>query len=189
MHRTLCLGVSLWTGLLLAGSGHTQPTEPAKAAATFPASWVGHWKGEATTGVDGRMQKFSMELVIAPTEAADRYRWTIIYDGAAGRQERPYVLVVKDAAKGLYAIDEANGIVLDARLIDGALYSHFLVQGNRITTRERLETDDTGPRIDVEMVTTVEAQGTDTGNAEGGPAVRTWTPVSVQKAALRKQAE
>lgn len=189
MLRTPIAGLLLLPLVFAQPGGAPQPAQhnpPAHAEPRFPESWAGHWKGDAVSGVDGRMQKFTMELDVAPTEDASRFRWTLIYDGAAGRQERPYTLLMRDAAKGMYAIDEGNSIVLEARLIDGTLYTHFLVQGNRITTRQRLESDGTGARIDVEMVTTIDDKGTETGNAQGAPAVKTWTPVSVQKAVLRK---
>jgi len=153
----------------------------------FPQSWVGHWKGDASTGDGTQSQKFTMELIVAPTEKPDRYKWTIVYDSNLGRQERPYTLIVKDAKKGEYAIDEGNAIVLDARYIEGSLYSHFLVEGNRIATRERLENGDTPEAsISVEMVTTRDTDASVTGSKDGVPEVKSWSPVSIQKATLRK---
>jgi hypothetical protein len=37
-----------------------------------------------------------------------------------------------------FRIDEQNGILLDARLVDGVLYSHFEVGGNWLTSRNEL---------------------------------------------------
>lgn len=161
---------------------------PAAAAnAQFPESWIGHWAGDATSGNGTTAQKFRMELIIAPTDSKDRFRWTIIYAGAQGRQERAYTLIVKDAAKGLYSIDENNGIILDSRYIDGTLFGHFIVQGNRISTRERLENPGTPDEfISTELVTTIDDQATTTGGAAGVPEVKTWAPVGVQKATLRR---
>jgi len=165
----------------------TQPT----GGHTFPESWIGHWKGPATYGDGQKSTPFTMELIVAPDKPSDngtlRYRWTIVYDGPQGRQTRPYTLLVKDAGTGKFAIDEHNGIVLDARLLDGTLISHFLIQGNRIVTRERLE-DAGAPdeRITVEMVTTREVDAAKTGGKSGVPEVLSWTPVSIQKATLRR---
>lgn len=154
---------------------------------TFPASWIGHWRGDAATGNAQRSQKFTMEMIIAPTDKPDRFTWTIIYAGEAGRQERAYSLIVKDAAKGVYAIDENQGIVLDASLLDGGLYTHFEVQGYRTVTRTKLENAGTADEhISVEMLTTVDGDATTTGNAGGVPAVRSWLPVSLQRAKLRR---
>ncbi len=158
-----------------------------KPPADFPASWVGHWRGEAKLVGGPKPQAFTMELIVRPTEKPDVFGWTIVYDGAAGRQERRYKLLVKDAARGEYAIDEDNGIILDARYLDGALYSHFLVQGTRIVTRERLEAEGTpDAHIRVEMLTTLDARANTTGNKDGAPEVKTWMPLSLQQAKLKR---
>lgn len=163
-----------------------QPPRPA-AAPTFPDTWIGHWKGDATVGTDERSQKFTMELKVAATSKPDRYSWTIIYDGATGRQERPYTLIVKDAAKGLYTIDENNGILIDARTIGGTLYSHFAVQGNRITTRQRLESPGTpAEHISVEMITTRDDSAAISGGKDATTKVESWTPLSLQQAKLNR---
>lgn len=155
--------------------------------ASFPQSWFGHWRGEASAGDGTRSQTFTTELIIAPTDTPDRFNWTLIYDGAAGRQERAYTLITKDAARGLYQIDENNGILLDARHIDGTQYSHFLVQGNRITTRERLEAAGTpNERIEVEMITTIDDKATSSGGRDDVPEVKSWAAAAIQKATLRR---
>ncbi len=171
----------------VAPAGPTASGPPAVPAASFPQCWIGHWKGDAFTAGGTRPLAFRMELIIAATDAPDRFTWTTIYDGPPGRQERAYTLIVKDAAKGEYAIDENNGIVLQARLLDGGLYTHFMVQGSRIATRERLEDAGTAAeRISVEMVTTIDERAGSTGGKDSAPEVKTWTPVSIQKATLRR---
>ncbi len=141
----------------------------------------------------GQVARFTHELIIAPTDRPDRFQWTIVYSGESGRQERKYELVVRNAERGEYAIDEKNGIILDARYLAGGLHSHFSVQGTRITTRERLEGFGTPDEaITVEMIVLLEEGVTLTGGkagaAEGAlPEVRTWMPRSVQRATLRRQ--
>lgn len=184
------------TSPALAQAPEAPTTERAAAraptAAAFPAAWFGRWAGEVVGGTDARPQRFSMELVVAPTDAPDRFTWTIIYDGSAGRQERKYTLVVKDAAKGEYAIDENNGIVLDARLLAGGLYTQFLVQGSRISTRYRLENaaaPDAPPHIAFELLTFIEDQPGISGGKDNIPEVRSWAPASIQQAKLKRVAE
>ena len=94
---------------------------------------------------------------------------------------------MRDAAKGEFAIDERNGIVIEARLLNGALYSHFLVQGTRITTREKLEGAGTkDERIEVEMLVTRDELAVVSGGVESVPEVRSWVPRSIQRATLRR---
>lgn len=131
-----------------------------------------------------------MELIIAPTDAPDRFDWTIVYadsSGAVPRQERKYQLIVRNAATGEFAIDERNGIVIESRFLHGALYGHFLVQGTRITTREKLEGIGTADeRIEVEMLITRDEPAARSGGAEGVPEVQSWAPRSIQQASLRR---
>lgn len=176
-------------------ANETRPTTPANTANKdqarapgFPSSWIGRWKGEMTVlgGDDGaRAPGFSMELVIAPTEKPDRYQWTIIYDGLAGRQQRNYTLVVQDAARGEFLIDENNGIVLPARELGGVLHSSFVVAGNRIHSREQLRDPGTSSaQIEVELLTIAE-QGPRTSGGDGVPEVKAWSPRSVQRGVLK----
>lgn len=158
-----------------------------KASSTeFPGAWAGHWKGDVkVVGGQGEPVKFTMERLIGPTQTPGRWQWTIIYDGAAGRQERAYELVVDDAAKGLYTVDEKNGIRLPSRYLDGVLYSTFEVQGSRIGVRQELVGAGTPEaRMEVELATEAVEAASVSGGGEV-PEVRAWTPVSVQRATLR----
>jgi hypothetical protein len=156
-------------------------------SARFPDDWVGHWSGTlAMHGARPTEGEVRMELVVGPSVADDRLAWTIVYDGSAGRQVREYQLVTRDQAAGHYAIDERNGIVLEARLHAGALYSWFSIGGANVTVREQLVRDASGERIEVEMVTSADRDTLTTGpNGE----VRCLVPVSVQRASLRRKAQ
>lgn len=115
------------------------PIEEAYEAGHFPEAWVGSWQGEVTMfGPEGERMRFSMTRIIAPSEDPARYDWTTIYSGDAGEQVRRYSLMLLDPDQGKYAIDEHNGIVLDARYLDDTLFSWFEVQGTRLMVRERL---------------------------------------------------
>ena len=185
--------VVIATGAGAAATRRAQPAASGAAASashpatTFPASWVGRWKGDVEVlGTNGDAPKFTKELVIAPTEAADRFTWTIIYEGASGRQERPYTLVVKDAAAGLYEIDEKNGIVLPSRMLGGVMHTAFTVQGARITTREEVVGAGTSDeRMLFELATFSDDQPIKTGGGDA-PEVLGWRPTSVQRATLRR---
>lgn len=157
----------------------------ASAPPAFPSAWAGRWRGEVTVhGASGDTPAFTMERVIAPGGEAGRWQWTLIYDGSAGRQERAYELIVEDEARGLYIIDEKNGIKLPARLVDGVLYSSFDVQGNRISTREELTgAGTTGERLVVELQSHAVSPGMKSGGGQVAEVVG-WRPDTVQKSAL-----
>lgn len=169
-------------------SGVTVALSAAVAVAqqVFPQSWAGQWRGDVEVqGAD--FGKFSMELVIAPTSDANTWDWKIIYDGQAGRQERPYALIVKDASKGLYEIDERNGIVLPQRLMGGVLRSQFEVMGSRIDASYELAGAGTADeRIVCELVSYRSDQSVTTGGKDNVPEVQGWTPTTVQRVVMRR---
>lgn len=188
------VGLAALAGLASRSRGEEPPAKapgaPATAAATFPEAWRGHWKGPSrVVGPAGTTMTFTMELVVEPTETAGRWTWTVIYDGAAGRQVRPYHLVAVDAAKGAWKVDEGNGIEIVHQVLDGTLFAQFAVGGTRITTRERLEGAGTADeRLVVEMMTTRDGDATPSGGAGGVPGVSSWPPRSLQTATLRRGA-
>ncbi len=191
------LGVVGWLGWRAGEPGPAVPAPASKgvasapagdveAAARFPAGWRGRWSGPSRVENTGRGPlEFTMELVIEPTDDEKVWSWTVIYDGAAGRQERPYTLVIRDAERGEYAIDEQQGIVIPARLLGGGLYSQFDVQGARITASYRLEGSGAERRLAVEMLTTRADREETSGGKDGIPSVVSRVPLSLQRAELR----
>jgi hypothetical protein len=160
----------------------------AQKPAGLPEAWIGHFRGPAQVLQPGRPpMEFTMELIVAPSATAGEYTWTIVYDGAQGKQTRPYKLITRDAAKGHFAVDEANGIVLDCRLFGNTFYGQFEIAGTRITTRESLEKAGTpDEQLVVEMVTTMVDSAATSGGKDGIPEVRSWFPASLQRAVLKR---
>lgn len=168
---------------LLALVGCATPTAE-RAPAQFPDDWVGRWSGALEMhGSRPSAGEVRMELDIAPTDDPDRFRWLIAYDGPEGRQERDYVLVVRNRAEGRHAIDERNGIVLETRELGGAIYSWFSIAGVNIVVREQLVRGTDGDHIAVEMTTAADRDAIATGPAG---EVRSIPPVSVQRARLKR---
>ncbi len=103
-----------------------------KCSSTFPECFTGDWKGTLQWMVAGRPpQIFTMQLRIRPTDSAGQYSWQIIY-GDSGKDTRPYILKPIDTAKGHWAIDEKDGIVLDSYVHGNCIHGAFTVQGNTI---------------------------------------------------------
>jgi hypothetical protein len=108
-------------------------------ATTFPQSFIGNWKGQLQWMVAGKpTQTFTMQLRIQPTDIANQYTWQIIY-GAAGKDNRPYILKPVDTAKGHWIIDEKDGIMLDSYVHGNSLHGAFTVQGNTIVDNYSIE--------------------------------------------------
>jgi len=102
-----------------------------ESSLSFPDDFLGVYKGELRiTSLKGS-QEIPMEFHLLKTDIKDKYHYKIVYDNTP----RNYYLIIKDKEKGVFEIDEANGIVLPANLNDNVLYSLFEVQGNFLTTR------------------------------------------------------
>ena len=171
-------------------SSHAQEPEAptsrkAQKAISFPADWLGLWSGEATN-VDpsGNQQAFSMQLEIAATEKSDRFQWRMVYEGVQGKSERNYSLVVKDAENGKYAIDENNGIELDAILLGDTLVESFFIQGQRIWTTFKFVQSEAGREIHFDLFSADDSQIRKSGARDGVPEVTSWRANSRQFAKL-----
>lgn len=170
------------TGASTPGSAVLPATSPATRPAGFPHTWVGHWKGPMGVESARGRQALKMELIVAATDDPDVFDWKIVYDGPAGRQERAYQLRVVDVAKGLFDIDERNGIVLRATLVSGdTLLSAFDVGPTRLVSSYRLNADGT---LDSQIVSTRAPD-----KLEGSHQVGSGIVVGYQQATLRRSQE
>ncbi|MBC8106149.1 MAG: hypothetical protein H7Z14_06130 [Anaerolineae bacterium] len=176
--------LSLIQLILMVAATTTQPTSGPATQPAFPQSWTGRWTGPATiASTAGRETSFEMELGIAPTDDPKRFTWEIVYISGGNRQVRPYELLVVDAANGKYVIDEKSSILIDAALIDGALYSQFLVGTVSITASYRIS----GDVLTVELITTDPMRPLTSGGENQVPIVTTNLVKRVQRAELRRK--
>jgi hypothetical protein len=107
----------------------------------FPQDFYGIYKGDLHITNSNGNQTIQMEFHLNPTDAIGKYQYMLVYIINGNRQERQYNLFEKDIAKGEYLVDENNGILLDAKLIDNTIFSMFEVQGSILTTTERFYKD------------------------------------------------
>lgn len=94
----------------------------------IPKDWEGHWLGDLSIQYPGGQQKNTqMKLEILPTDSVNIWAWNIQY---GENDKRNYLLKLKDIQKGLFEVDEQNGIVLKEVLIQNKLFSVFEVSGS-----------------------------------------------------------
>ena len=125
-----------------------------------------------------------MEFHFNKTDSIGKHQYMLVYIFDGKRQERKYNLIEKDVAKGAYIVDENNGILLDAKLVDNTLYCMFEVQNNLITTTERFYKD----AMDFEITFSDTKQKTITGTeGEDAVSVTSYPVGGIQKAHLIKQ--
>lgn len=109
------------------------------AQQTISNNWYGKWVGQMEIVSPGRANvTVPMSLEIVPADSG--WRYVITYNAGTDKPDRrDYKLVAIDAAKGHYAIDENNGIILDAYLLGNCLFTHFAVMENGIISRVCME--------------------------------------------------
>lgn len=145
-----------------------------------PSDFTGIYAGKLIITNANGSQEIDMEFHLLPTDTIGKYKYTIIYN----KQARNYSLIEKDKEKGLYTIDENNGIVLEAYFTNNTLYSIFEVQGNLITTTEHFQE----AFMDFEIMFSNTAKQVKSGyGTDESPEVTSYPILGVQKARLYKQ--
>lgn len=145
----------------------------------FPEDYFGIYKGDLHITNSRGDQTIQMEFHLLATDSVGNYKYTLVYIEDSNRQERHYNLI--DKGDGKFVVDENNGILLDATLVDNKLYSMFEVQGNILTTTETFFED----KMLFEITFSSKEQKKETGT-EGGIKVFSYPVTTVQKAVLHK---
>jgi len=152
--------------------------------ANFPNDFFGKYKGKLNiTNANGTKQ-IDMEFHLLPTDTVGKYQYTIIYKSDKINQERKYTLLEKDKSKGQFVVDENNGILLNCKYANSALYSIFEVQGGLLTTTEHFYKEYMDFEIMYSLKEKVEKS---LSNDEEPIEVFSYPVVSIQKAKLYKE--
>lgn len=114
----------------------------------LPVEWHGTWRGPlVNTSAAGKATEVPMSLAIEPIKGTREVTWVITYGEGEKAIVRDYKLVPDGDKPGRFKIDEKNGIVLGARLVNGVIYCQFEVAGNLLTARYELR--DKGLRFEI----------------------------------------
>jgi hypothetical protein len=158
--------ILLFVSILTTNAAQEQQTSEPSVVANKLQSWAGKWIGEASNEVaGGDNQKFTVQLFVSPSKTPDRWTGQITYIGSAGKSVRDYELVAIDESKGLYVLDEKNGIKLPATLFEDSLHFHFAVSGQTLWSRYRIVTNGE-TCIEYELVTAASQSAKTTGTDE-----------------------
>lgn len=155
---------------------------------TFPASWVGNWKGQLEIFTPtGKVQEIPMELNIQPLDTTPiTYTYEIVYGEDKVTGSRPYELIIVDAAKGLYQIDEKNSIKMEAYYLNGKFIQWFEVEGTLLFTTTELIGEELHWEIISGSATPVSTTGNQTLDGEEIPPVHTYPVGAMQRAKLKR---
>jgi len=154
-----------------------------KAQSGFPYDWEGDWKGELLwyTEAGKEPKKLNMELRIHRQDTA--WTWQLIY-GSPSEDNRPYTLFARDTAKGHWAINEHNGIILDQFLLAGRLSGAFTVGATTILNTYQLQGDSLLIEFNSLQAKPLSISGKGT---EDSPAVESYKIKGYQKAILYRR--
>lgn len=139
-------------------------------AQKFPDAYVGHWKGDLNIyKADKVVQTVTFALDVTPADSG-RYDWIITY-GDSAQDRRPYLLIPIDTAKGHWAIDEQNGIVIDMWVTGNKITSLFSVEGSMIQISYWRDGED----LMMELFAYPEKENSRSGKGtEESPEVKVW---------------
>jgi len=156
---------------------------------TFPESWAGSWHGTLDIfNASGKVQSVPMwvEIHKIDTSTTGRYTFGLVY-GSKQEDWRPYELVPVTPERGLWLVDEKNGIAMESYLYGPKLLCWFVVQNNRVLCTYEKHGDNMLFEVYSGMETAVSTTGNTTHEGETIPEVKTF-PFSVfQRAELKKE--
>jgi hypothetical protein len=149
--------------------------------------FLGEHRGSLRMFGDGAVREVPMGLSVAPlADEPGRLRWALHYGAGAQAQTRDYRLEAVDVAAGRYRIDERNGIVLDARLVDDELVSVFAAGGQTLVVRYRAVPDGLQFALESFAADAAVPAGSAGDGAEAAVAVTSWPEFARQRALLRR---
>ena len=150
----------------------------------FPDSYFGIYTGEIVINSEKGLKNYPMEFHLLPTDSLGVFNYMIVYGKDENRQERKYTLKEKDKAKGIYTLDENNGILLDCKVIENRMYFLFEVMDNLLTTFIVFNDEHLVFEI---VVTDTKQKNSSGGQDKDTPEVISYPITGVQKAVLNKQ--
>ena len=93
-----------------------------------------------TSAADKRSEVL-LVFKVEPIKGTNAVTWAMTYGEGDKKVVKDYKLVPVEDKLGRFRIDERNAVALDARLVNGAIYSQFEVGGYSLTARYELRGD------------------------------------------------
>ena len=150
----------------------------------FPNSYFGIYTGDLIINTNKGVQNYPMEFHLQPTDSLGTYEYVIVYGKGEQQQVRDYTLKEKDVEKGIYTLDENNGILLESKVIENKIYFLFEVENSLLTTF--ITFNEKGLIFEI-VATNTTQKIVSGGQNEETPEVFSYPINVVQKAVLIKQ--
>ncbi|MDX1479746.1 MAG: hypothetical protein R3301_18670 [Saprospiraceae bacterium] len=92
----------------------------------FPENYAGVWKGTLYVFANSALEnQVPMQLTISPGPDQNIWSWKLEYQSPDNPVVKDYRLLAKSKEMGLFALDEGNGVMIDATYYNPRLYSVF----------------------------------------------------------------
>jgi hypothetical protein len=165
----------LLSPLILCATAGAHDKKPAAALAN---EWHGTWRGTLIiTSPADKQSEVPLVFKVEPIKGTHAVRWAMTYGEGDKAVVKDYKLVPVPEQPGRFQIDEGNAVALDARLVNGVIYSQFEVGGYLLTARYELR----GETLRFEVTSSKPAAKKTGGNIQG------YLVEVVQTAELRKK--
>lgn len=113
--------------------------QPTAAQIPFGEACIGTWTGRMEIYAGGKLRDtVSVRLTVGKTTEPERWSWKTEYLSAKQPAVKDYRLRLKDAATGLYLVDEGDGTELTSYHFGNKLYSVFETEGVILTSTYEL---------------------------------------------------
>jgi hypothetical protein len=159
-------------------------TKSQELMSQFPEDLFGIYTGNLHISSEKGNQTLPMEFHLVATDSVGKYTYTLVYGEGETKQIRDYILLEKDKEKGLYVVDENNGILLDVRVLKNKMYTLFEVNNTLLTTFITFEEK----HLVFEIIATPTVNKRIThANDEAKTEVISYPIATIQRAVLKKQ--
>lgn len=109
---------------------------------TFPDKCLGVWEGTMKIYNNNTIRdSVKVRFTAAKTDIDGNYIWKTEYLSEKRPMVKDYKLVVDDSEKGIFKLDEGNGVELIQYNVENKLYSLFQVDGIWLTSTTTLQND------------------------------------------------
>jgi hypothetical protein len=113
-----------------------------RAQKSFPEKCLGNWKGQMLIYKDGVI-KDSVKVVLNVTRSEEQHTfgWKTSYLSEKAPMVKDYRMILSEAGKNIYILDEGDGIQLQNYLFENKLYSVFETNDILLTASYELMDD------------------------------------------------
>jgi hypothetical protein len=149
----------------------------------IPTEYLGNYKGELKIFAPQEVKNLQMEFEISATDTIGQYHYILKYIDTERTDVRNYKLISNKAEKGIFTLDENNGIKIPTTFVNNSLQSLFKVQNSLLASK--ISFIENAAVFEISMANTTRVDSTQT--YDGNFKVEGFPIGTYQIAKLKKQ--